>query len=182
MSAASRIARVVSLKNAVQSTTTRSWVRRSASMTRLMPGRRDELGHLGRRRRQQDADAGRVVDHERVDRLDLVAGLLELRDEVGDGLVLGVQVEQYADVAELEGAVDDDDPLAELGGGRDGQVDGHGRATDAALRAEHGHDLAGLAARVRARPVRSPSAAAGGAPPCGWPSRARGCRPAGSRR
>ena len=38
----------------------------------LDPGRGDELGHLRRRRGEQDADAGGVVDDERVDRLDVV--------------------------------------------------------------------------------------------------------------
>ena len=66
--------------------------------------------------------------------------------EVRDGLVLGVQVEQDADVAELERAVDDDDPLAQLGRGGDGQVDRDGRPADAALGAEDRDDRAGLAA------------------------------------
>jgi hypothetical protein len=47
---------------------------------------------------------GRVVDDERVDRLDLAARL-ELRDQVDDRLVLRVEVEQDADVAELERGV-----------------------------------------------------------------------------
>ena len=139
----------------------------------LDAGRRDQLGHLGRRRREQDPDAGRVVDDEGVDRLDLVAGL-ELGDEVGDRLVLRVQVEQDADVAELERAVDEDDLLAELGGGRDGQVDRDRRPADAALRAEDGDDLAGLAGSrlgaVPPWPDRRPVPAT----PCGCASRARG--------
>jgi hypothetical protein len=57
-------------------------------------------------------------------------------------------VEQDADISELEAAVDDADPLAELGRGH-AEVDGDGRATDAALGREDGHDAAGLA-RLRA--------------------------------
>ena len=45
---------------------------------------------------------GRVVDDERVERLELAG--LELREQVGDRLVLRVEVQQDADVAELEGA------------------------------------------------------------------------------
>ena len=58
-------------------------------------------------RRQQHPDTGGVVDHERVHRLHLPA--LELRDEVGDRLVLGVQIEEHTDVAELERTVDEDE-------------------------------------------------------------------------
>ena len=81
----------------------------------------------------------------------VVAGLLELGDEVGDRLVLRVEVEQHADVAELERAVDEHDLLAQLGGGRDGEVDRERRAADAALRAEDGDDLAGLAGLASGR-------------------------------
>ena len=182
VSAESRIASVVSLKNDVQSTTTSSCVRRSASITRLIAGRRDQLGHLRARRGEQHPDAGGVVDHERVDRLDLVTGLLELGDEVGDRLVLRVQVEQDADVAELERAVDEDDLLAELGRRGDGEVDGQGRPADAALGAEDRDDLAGLARSGSgwSRPLR------GSLPrrrsPCATSSRARGSRPGGSTR
>ena len=71
--------------------------------------RRDHLGHLRRGRREQDADARRMVDDEGVDRLQLTR--FELRHEVGDRLVLRVEVEQDPDVAELEGAVHQDDRL-----------------------------------------------------------------------
>ena len=143
-SAASRMASVVSLKNAVQSTTTRSWVGAERLEHLLDAARRDHLGHLRGRRREQHPDAGGVVDHEGVDRLDSPA--LELGDEVGDRLALGVQVEQDAHVAELEGAVHEDDLLAELGRGGDREVDRDGGAADAALGAEDRDDLAGLAA------------------------------------
>ena len=108
---------------------------------------------------------------------------LELGDEVGDRLVLRVQVEQDADVAELERAVDEDDLLAELGRGGDGQVDREGRPADAALRAEDRDDPAGLAGRALAL-----TAPAGGRRPrrrrrrSGSASRARARRPGGSRR
>ena len=149
VSAASRIASVVSLKNAVQSTTTRSCVRRSASMMRLMPDGVISSAISGVGGASRTRMPGRVVDHERVDRLDLVAGLLELGHEVGDRLVLRVQVQQDADVAELEGAVDEDDLLAELGGGGDREVDRDRGPADAALGAEDGDD------RGRARPTAS---------------------------
>ena len=177
MSAESRIARVVSLKKAVQSTTTRSCVARSASRTRLTPDRRDELGHLRRWRREEDADAGRVVDDERIDRLDLVAGLLELRHEVRDRLVLRVEVEQHADVAELEGAVDEDDLLAELRGRSDGHVDRDRRPSDAALGAEQARRPCPAHRSGRCRcwsPVAGVPRGSGRRPPCGSASRALG--------
>src|SRR4051794_38752333 len=45
----------------------------------------DQLGRLGRRRREQHADAGGMLDEESVERLRLAH--LELRDQVGDRLV-----------------------------------------------------------------------------------------------
>ena len=126
-------------------------------MTRLMPAGVISSAISGRRRGEQDPDAGRVVDDERVERLEL-AGLLELGHEVGDRLVLRVQVEQDADVAELERAVDEDDLLAELGRGGDGQVDRDRRPADAALGAEDGDDDAGLAGSVAAAPVAAAGA------------------------
>ena len=142
----------------------------------------DQLGHLGRRRREQDPDAGRVVDDERVDRLELAG--LELGDEVGDRLVLRVQVEQDADVAELERAVHEDDLLAELGGRGDGQVDRDRRPADAALRAEDRDDdagLAGLAGRRRGRAAGAATAAGDGGHPALLVALA-GARPGGSTR
>ena len=142
MSAASRMARVVSLKNAVQSTTTRSCDRRSVSRIFLTPAAVDQLRRLRRGRREEDADAGGVIDHERVDGVELAQ--FKLGNEVGDGLRLRVQVEEHAHVAELEGRVDDHDLLVEHRRGRDSEVDRHGRATDAALGAENGDDQARL--------------------------------------
>ena len=84
-----------------------------------------------------------MVDEEGVDGLGLPG--LELGDQVRDGLVLGVEVEQDADVAELERRVHEADALAELGGRGDREVDGERGAADAALGAEHGDDPAGLA-------------------------------------
>ena len=109
------------------------------------PFRRHQLRHLGGRRCEQDADARRVIDDERVDGLDLAAGCLDLRHQVCDRFALGIEVEQHADVAELERAVHDDDPLAELRCGGDREVDGHRRAADAALGAEDRDDKPGLA-------------------------------------
>ena len=71
--------------------------------------------------------------------------VLELRDDVRDRLVLGVEVEQDADVPELERPVHEAGPLAELGRRGDREVDGERRAPDAALGAEHRDDAAGLA-------------------------------------
>ena len=155
VSAESRIASVVSLKKA-GAVDHDELVREAQRLDHpLDTGRRDELGHLGAGRREQHADAGRMVDHQRVDRLDLVAGLFELRDEVGDRLVLRIEVQEDPDIAELERAIDEDDLLAELGGRGDGQVDRQRRAADAALGAEHGDDLAGVASRRRARAARA---------------------------
>ena len=95
---------------------------------------------------------GRVVDDERVDATRLAG--FELRDEVRDRLVLRVEVEQDADVAELERAVHEARPLAELGGRGDREVDRERRAADAALRAEDGDDAAGLAGSRSARRPR----------------------------
>ena len=69
----------------------------------------------------------------------------DLGDEVGDRLVLRIEVQQHADVTELEGAVDHDDLLAELGDRRDGHVDRDGGLADPALRAEDRDDHARLA-------------------------------------
>ena len=73
--------------------------------------------------------------------------LLEFGDEVGDRLVLQIEIQEDPDIPELERAIDEDDLLAELGGRGDGHVDRQRRATDAALRAEHGDDLTGVASR-----------------------------------
>ena len=76
---------------------------------------------------------------------DSMSPCLELRDDVRDRLVLGVEVEQDADVPELERPVHEAGPLAELGRRGDREVDRERRAADAALGAEHGDDPAGLA-------------------------------------
>ena len=69
-------------------------------MTRLRVGRRDQLGLLRGGRSEQDANARGMVDQEAVDVLGFAD--LELCGQVGDRLVLRVQVQQDADVAELE--------------------------------------------------------------------------------
>ncbi len=69
--------------------------------------------------------------------------------EVGDRLVLGIEVEQDAHVAELERAIDEDDLLAQFRGGGDRHVHRDRRASDAALGAEQRDDQARLAAGVR---------------------------------
>ena len=174
-SAASRTARVVSLKYDVQSTTTRSCVRRSASRTFLTPSAVISSAISG----DGGASSTRTPEEwliRNVSSDSSVAGL-ELGDEVRDRLVLGVQVEQDADVAELERGVDEDDLLAELRGRGDGEVDRDRRPADAALGAEDRDDLAGLAARRRCGPRRPAARAAGGdrdRPRSGSACRARG--------
>ena len=111
--------------------------------------RRDELGHLRRRRGEEDPHAGRMVDDERVERLRLAG--FELRHQVRDRLVLRVQVEEDADVAELERGVDEDDRLAELRRGGDRHVDRDRGPADAALRAEDRDDLAVAVAAAAGR-------------------------------
>jgi len=120
-------------------------------------GRGDQLGHLRRGRGQQDADPGRVVDDERVERVGFAG--IELGDQVRDRLVLRVQVEQHADVAELEGAVHQDDRLAELRRRGHRKVDRDRRPADAALRAEDRDDLpipTAVLGSVRRRPDGDP--------------------------
>ena len=72
--------------------------------------RRDHLGHLDARRREQDVDARRVApqDVAEVGLGDPVGRQVEDRGRVGGDL------EQRAQVAELEAAVDEDGPLLEL--------------------------------------------------------------------
>ena len=60
---------------------------------------------------------GRVVDQDGVD--ESTVRLAARGSRSSDRLVLRVQVEQDADVAELEEPSTSDDPLAELGGGGD---------------------------------------------------------------
>ena len=55
----------------------------------------------------------RVLDERRLERVEVAPG--HLARHVGDRLVLGVEVEQHADVAELEAAVDERDAHVELG-------------------------------------------------------------------
>ena len=176
-SARSRMASVVSLNDAEQSTMTRSCVPAEHLEDLLDAGRRDQLGHL--RARAGRAGPGRPRSGSIMNvssDLGLAAGL-ELGDEVGDRLVLGVEVEQDADVAELERAVDEGDLLAELGGRGDGQVDGDRGPADAALGAEDGDDLAGLAG-----PAPRPAAGDGGRRTRLGLLAARGRRPGGSTR
>src|SRR2546430_8900362 len=52
---------------------------------------RDELRRFGRRRREQDLDAGRVRDEHALE--DVRVGVVEASDEVRDGLCLGAHVE-----------------------------------------------------------------------------------------
>ena len=92
----------------------------------------DELGRLGRRRREEHLDAGRVLHEDRFD--DVGVGLLERADEIGDRLRLGAHVQDDGDVAERQAAVDEDDRL--LGGLMEGdrEIRRDRGAPDAALR------------------------------------------------
>ena len=106
---------------------------------------RDHLGHLDARRGEQDVDPRRVAPED----------VLEVRlgDPVGrqveDRRRVDRHLEERPQVAELEAAVDQHGPLAELAD-RDGEVEGDRRLADAALRGEDredarrpdgGHDL-----------------------------------------
>src|ERR1035437_1990014 len=102
-------------------------------------------------------------ESERLDRIG-VAALLELENELGHGLVLGVEVEQDRHIAKLERRIDECDLLAQFRSSRHGQVYGDSRPTDAALRAEDGHDPALRGWILGARCRRGVD----------WPSRARG--------
>jgi hypothetical protein len=145
---------------------------------------RDELGHLGAGRRHQHAHPRRVLDERRLERLE-IARRGHLAHDVGDRLVLRVEVEQHADVAELEPAVDERDAQVELRPGRDREVDRQRRPSDTALGREEADDLAVPAAQRRrcgagrgcrpARWRRGPSSAARADRPDGWMPRARRC-------
>ena len=163
VSAVSRIASVVSLKDDMQSTTTRSCVARSASSMRLAPAGVISSAISG----DGGASSTRMPAEWLIRNVssDSSSPALELGDEVRDRLVLGVEVEQDADVAELERGVHEAVALAELGGRGDREVDGERRAADAALGAEHGDDATGLAAlALGLRPDRDGRAATGRRP------------------
>ena len=93
--------------------------------------RREHLGHLDARRREQDVDARRVAPQDVAE--------VRLGDPVGrqveDRRRVDRDLEQRAQVAELEAAVDQHGPLLELAEG-DREVEGDGRLADAALRRE----------------------------------------------
>ena len=76
-------------------------------------------------------------------------------------LLFGLRLSSTPDVTELEGAIHDDDLLAELGGGGDREVDRDRRPADATLGAEDGDDQSGLAGSpLRPLPVPDPFDAA----------------------
>ena len=93
--------------------------------------RREHLGHLDARRREQDVDPRRVAPQDVAE--------VRLGDPVGrqveDRRGVDRDLEQRAQVAELEAAVDEDGPLLELAE-RDREVERDGRLADAALRRE----------------------------------------------
>ena len=76
--------------------------------------RREHLGHLDARRREQDVDARRVAPQD--------VAQVRLGDPVGrqveDRRRVDRHLEQRAQVAELEAAVDQHGPLARAGRGR----------------------------------------------------------------
>ena len=109
----------------------------------------DELGGLGRRRREQQVDARIVLDH---DLADEVAVDRRRRHDVDDALAIEAEVEEDAVVAELEVAVDQRDLASELAMQRDRRVDRDGRRADPALGAVEREDRARAAAGRAATP------------------------------
>ncbi len=99
--------------------------------------RADQLGGLGRRRREQQVDPRIVLDHDLLDEIDVDR---RRRDDVHDALAIEPEVEEDAVVAELEVAVDQGDLAPELAVERDGRVDRDGRRPDAALGAVERED------------------------------------------
>ena len=79
-----------------------------------------------------------MIDHHR---LEDVAIRLATLDRVEHRAVLRVQVEQDADVTELEVRVDERDPLLRVAADRQRQVRRQGRASDSSLGGEDGDDL-----------------------------------------
>jgi hypothetical protein len=68
--------------------------------------------------------------------------LSQLGQHVGDGSgVVRVDIQQQAEVTELEIAVDESDRLVKVGCGGDGQIGGEGRSTHAAFRGEDSNHL-----------------------------------------
>ena len=107
-----------------------------------------------------------------------LAAALELAGEIRDRLVARVEVQQDADVAELERGVDEPDLLAGLRGG-DGEVHRDRGAADAALGAEDRDHVRGLAAAVvvaACRRCRGDDRRV-----ADWPCPSRASRPGGSR-
>ena len=100
------------------------------------------------------------------------------RSAVGDGLVLRVEVEQHADVTELEAAVDERDALVQLSLGSNREVDGQRRAADTALGREERDDLPRAAARCLdvVAICRDGAAFAAAMRSCFWRSRWWTCR------
>ena len=97
----------------------------------------DQLRHLRAGRCQQHADAGAVADERAVDHVHVAVG--DVAQDVHDGLVLGVEVEQDAHVAELEAGIHEGDRLAQLRGQGHGEVDRERGAAHAALGREERH-------------------------------------------
>ena len=118
----------------------------------------DQLGGLGRRRREQQVDARIVLDEDLLMRSPSIDGA---RHDVDDALAVEPEVEEHAVVAELEVAVDEADLAAELAMERDRGVDRDRRRPDAALGAVEREDPAerrpGQRARRAARSGRAGS-------------------------
>ena len=97
--------------------------------------RGEHLGHLDARRGEQDVDARRIAPQD--------VAQVRLGDPVGrqveDRRRVDRDLEQRAQVAELEAAVDEHGPLVVLAE-RHGEVERDRRLADAALGREHAHD------------------------------------------
>ena len=118
----------------------------------------DELGGLGRRRREQQVDAGVVLDHDRLDQVGVDRGC---RHDVDDALAIEPEVEEDPMVAELQVAVDQADLAPELAMERDRGVDRDRRRADPALgrieRQDATHRRLGQQGVARARTGRAGS-------------------------
>ncbi len=97
----------------------------------------DQLGGLGRRRREQQVDARIVLDHDLADEVDVDR---RRGHDVDDALAIEPEIEEDAVVAELQVAVDQRDLAPELAMERDRRVDRDRRRADAALGAVERED------------------------------------------
>ena len=118
----------------------------------VVPVLADQLGLLGARRRQQQVDAGAVVDDQVAQQLGVDA---RRRHRVDDGVALGPRSRKTRWSPNWRLASTRHDLALQLAMQRDGGVDGQGRGAHATLGAVERVDLAAR----RVRPVATPAAA-----------------------